>query len=110
MLHGMHGLNAVLWPAVSILIASSFGACSGSDQEVPAQFAEQCDNNCDEGLQCQGRVCTAICTTMTQCTPFSATAICDNGYCFEPCITSFNCPNGLACTQMQQSMRMTCRP
>lgn len=111
MLRGMRGLNAVGWLAVSLsfLVATNLGACSGSEEDVAAQFAEECDNNCAEGLQCQNRLCTASCTTMTQCTPFSATAICDNSYCFEPCTTSFNCPNGLVCTQLQQSMRMTCR-
>jgi hypothetical protein len=109
MLRGMRALSAVGWLTVSILVASNVGACAGSDEDVPAQFAEECDGNCAEGLQCQNRVCTATCTTMTQCTPHSTTAICDNGYCFVPCITSFNCPNGLVCTQLQQSTGMTCR-
>jgi len=109
MLHRMRGLNAVGWLAVSVFLVSNVGACSGSDEDVAAQFAEVCDGDCAEGLMCQNRVCTLSCTTMTECSPHSATAICDNGYCFEPCTTSFNCPNGLACTQMQQSTRMTCR-
>jgi hypothetical protein len=109
MLPGMRGLNAIGWLAVSILVASNVGACAGSDEDVAAQFAEECTGECDEGLVCNSRVCTAQCTTMTECTPLHPTAICDNGYCFVPCTTSFNCPNGLACTQLQQSMRMTCR-
>jgi hypothetical protein len=122
MLRGMRGLNAVGWlaairgiaralrgGAMVFLLASSVGACSGSEEDVAAQFAEECTDECDEGLICTNRVCTAQCTGPAECTAFSGTAICDNGYCFEPCVTSFNCPNGLVCTQMQQSARMTCR-
>ncbi len=109
MLRGMRGLNAVGWLAVLFLLASNVGACSGSEEDVAAQFAEECTDECGEGLICTNRVCTAQCTGPAECTAFSATAICDNGYCFEPCVTSFNCPNGLVCTQMQQSARMTCR-
>jgi hypothetical protein len=105
----MRGLNAMGWLAVAGWAVASGAACAGSEDAPPAQFAEVCDNDCAEGLECVNRVCTARCTGPSECTARHAMAICDNGYCFVPCMTSFNCPNGLVCTQQQTSTRMTCR-
>lgn len=104
----MRCLTAVGWLVGAALFVST-GSCAGSDEDVPARFAETCANDCAEGLECVNRLCTARCAATTDCTPHSATAICDANYCYEPCMTTFNCPNGLACTQLQSSSRMTCR-
>ena len=109
MLQTMRCLTAVGWLAAASAAMTAAGSCAGSDEDVAARFAEECNNDCGEGLECINRVCTLRCTTMNDCTAHSATAICDSGYCYEPCVTTSNCPNGLACTQLQSSSRMTCR-
>jgi hypothetical protein len=109
MMGTMRKVTAVGWLVAATLCALGAGSCTGSDEDVPARFAEECDNDCAEGLECINRVCTARCAAMTDCTPHHASAICDANYCYLPCMTSFNCPNGLACTQLQSSARMTCR-
>jgi hypothetical protein len=105
----MRWLSAIRWLAVTGFVVAVVAACAGSDDAVPAQFAEECDGNCGEGLECVNRVCTLRCTMMTECTPYHATAICDTGYCYVPCVTRDDCPGDLTCTQTQLSNRMTCR-
>lgn len=92
------------------LAGSTFGAagCGGDDSAPQAQFAEQCDSSCEEGLECLNRLCTARCGDVSVCRAFSDTAICHAGYCYEPCQSTFNCPNGLTCT-MVGSTQGTCR-
>lgn len=109
MIETMRCLTAVGWLAAASISVAAAGSCAGSDEDVPAQFAEPCEGECAEGLECQNRVCTARCANAGECMAHSLTAICDVNYCYEPCNTSFNCPNGLACTQLQSSARMTCR-
>jgi hypothetical protein len=109
MIGTMRRSTAVGWLAAASLCALVTGSCAGSEEDVPARFAEVCDNDCADGLMCINRVCTAHCTGMTECAAHHASAICDANYCYLPCMTTFNCPNGLACTQLQSSPRMTCR-
>ena len=106
----MRGVRAVGWLAVWSLFVSAAAGCAGGDEEATPQYAEPCEGVCAEGLECVNRLCTIRCGSANDCVPISPTAICDSNYCYEPCMSTFNCPNGLACTQQQTSMRMTCRP
>jgi hypothetical protein len=105
---GMHGASmiailrrlGVLGCLLSVgASGAAFAACSGSEEDVPGQYAEPCaDGNtpCATGLTCVNNLCTLPCTSATTCMPFSAKAVC-NVYCFEPCMTRSQCPNGLQC-------------
>lgn len=86
----------------TVVIAASaalFAACGGSEEDVPGQYAEPCASGgtpCATGLMCVNNLCTLPCTSAAICMPFSAKAVCDV-YCFEPCLTRSQCPNGLIC-------------
>ena len=76
-----------------------FVACGGSEEDVPGQYAEPCADGsmpCATGLSCVNDLCTLACTSQNTCMPFSAKAVCEV-YCFEPCMTKSQCPNGLIC-------------
>lgn len=79
--------------------AGSLSACGGSEEEIPGQYAEPCASGstpCATGLTCVNNLCTLMCSSAQACMPFSDKAVCDV-YCFEPCMTRSQCPNGLIC-------------
>jgi hypothetical protein len=87
-------------------------ACGGSEEATPGGYGSLCNtiDDCSEGLECAGGVCTGICTSNTECAQFSSRSICVNR-CFESCSDTGTCqrlnPN-LKCI-LHEATLGTCR-
>ena len=85
-------------------------SCGGDDGTPVGQYAEQCDEStkCADGLICSFNLCTTRCSSNQECQALNSAAACVGGTCFNTCVDTFNCPNGLVC-QMVASTNGTCR-
>jgi hypothetical protein len=105
------GRLSVVGCIVALAASNALSAgCGGSEEDVPGNYAEPCaggNTPCAMGLMCVNNLCTLPCTSANICQPFSNKAICD-GYCYEPCMTRSQCPNGLICN-MVGVQQGTCR-